>query len=104
MWKKPGDITMTPRYIWQNQLGNIRPNDTYYEKASFLAIREVSFTYNLPKTITDKLRLANIRLNLTGSNLHYFTTYSGQNPDDGGQDNGHFPVPVNLSFGAQITF
>ncbi len=104
MWKKPGDVTMTPRYIWQNQFNNIRPNDTYYESANFLAIREVSLSYNLPRSIMDKLKMANIRLNLTGSNLHYFTSYSGQNPDDGGQDNGHFPVPVNFTFGAQITF
>lgn len=104
MWKKPGDVTMTPRYIWQNQMNNIRPNNTYYEKGNFLAIREVSLTYTLPKSITEKLKIANLRLNLTGSNLHYFTSYSGQNPDDGGQDNGHFPVPVNFSFGAQITF
>lgn len=104
MWKKPGDVTMTPRYVWQNQLGNIRPNSTYYEKGNFLAIREVTFAYTVPKTIIEKLRISNVRFNLTGSNLHYFTSYSGQNPDDGGQDNGHFPVPVTLTFGAQVTF
>ena len=94
MWKKPGDVTNTPRYVWQNQFGNIRPNDTYYEKADFICLREVTLAY----------KLSGFRVNFSGSNLHYFTNFSGQNPDDGGMDNGHFPVPVNLTLGARITF
>ncbi|MDF7819349.1 TonB-dependent receptor [Runella sp. MFBS21] len=104
MWKKPGDVTNTPRYVWQNQFNNIRPNNTYYEKGDFLAIREVTLAYVLPSRIVNKLKMSNIRLNFTGSNLHYFTRYSGQNPDDGGQDNGHFPMPVNFTVGANVTF
>ena len=104
MWKKPGDVTNTPRYVWQNQFGNIRPNDTYYEKGDFLCLREVTLAYNLSGDWMRKLKLSGFRINFSGSNLHYFTKYSGQVPDDGGQDNGHFPIPVNLTLGARITF
>ncbi|MEO5997370.1 MAG: SusC/RagA family TonB-linked outer membrane protein [Chitinophagaceae bacterium] len=104
MWKKQGDIANTPRYVWQNQTGNIRPNNTYYEKGDFLAIREITLAYSLPKPLISKIRASNVNLNLTGSNLHYFTAYTGQVPDDGGQDNGHYPIPVNLTFAIRVTF
>ncbi len=104
MWKKPGDVTNTPRYVWQNQFGNIRPNDTYYENADFLCLREVTLAYNLTGDWMRKLKLSGFRVNFSGSNLHYFTNYSGTVPDDGGMDNGHYSLPVNLTLGARITF
>lgn len=103
-WKKQGDVTMTPRYVWQDQWSDVRADNYYYEKSDFLAIREITLAYTLPADWVRRMRVSNVRLNLTGSNLHYFTGYTGQNPDDGGQDNGHFPVPVSFTFAARVSF
>lgn len=102
-WKKQGDITNTPRFLWQNSQGNITRNATYYEKGDYLAIREVSLSYNLPEHLLRKIRLSNCRVNLTGSNLHYFTKYKGLNPEDGGPDNGRYPNPRGISLGVNVT-
>lgn len=104
MWKKEGDVASMPRYVWQDQFGNHRGSNLYYENADFLALREVTLSYNLPKTFLNKVKLSNVRLNITGSNLHYFTKFSGQVPDDGGTDDGHYPIPRNLTFGLNVTF
>lgn len=104
MWKKPGDITNTPRYVWQNQTQNTRPNSYYYQRGDFLAIREISLAYTLPKSLVSRLKLSNIRVNVTGNNLYYFTGYDGPVPEEGGQDNGHYPIPRVLSFGVNVSF
>ena len=103
-WKKQGDVTDTPRYLWQNSQGNITRNSTYYEKGDFLALREISLGYRLPSQITDHIRLKTVRVNVTGSNLHYFTKFQGPNPEDGGADNGRYPNPRTITFGLNVTF
>ncbi|MBC7390174.1 MAG: TonB-dependent receptor [Opitutaceae bacterium] len=102
-WKKQGDITNTPRYVHQSNV-NISRNSTYYEKGDFLAIREITLSYSLPSSIARKIKLGNVRFNLTGNNLHYFTNYQGANPEEGGPDNGRYPNARGITFGANIGF
>lgn len=104
MWKEQGDVTMVPRYVRHNAFGNIRPNSQYYQKGDFLAIREVTLSYTLPKNLTDQVKLSQVRLNVTGNNLHYFTNYFGPVPEEGGQDNGHYPIPRTFTFGINVSF
>lgn len=93
MWKTPGQITTVPRYTWQDQSGNIfKGNSTYYEKGDFLVIREVSLGYRLPESLVRRAKLNGARLSVTVTNLHYFTAFTGLNPEDGGMDNGHYPI------------
>lgn len=106
MWKKQGDKAALPRYVWQDAQGDFKFPDfmTYYfQKGNFLALREVSLSYQLPDKLLDKIKIKGVRLNLSGQNLHYFTKYRGSNPEEGGRDNGHYPVPVNFVFGAKIS-
>jgi TonB-linked SusC/RagA family outer membrane protein len=110
MWKKQGDNAKYPRYTWQDQSVNIfrgafnSSNSVYYEKGDFLAIREVSLSYTLPESLVRKANFSNVRLSLSGSNLHYFTGFSGLNPEDGGMDNGHYPISRTFAFGLNVTF
>lgn len=45
------------------------PNKRFVYDASYVKLREVALTYNLPKTIASKLALANASVSLVGSNL-----------------------------------
>lgn len=106
-WQKQGDITDIPRYYWadQNQSRNLwRGNSEYYEPGDFLCIREITLAYDFPRSLIQKLNISNLRLNITGSNLGYFTKFTGLNPEEGGTDNGRYPNPRNIIFGANITF
>lgn len=102
-WKKQGDVTNTPRYLWQNSQGNITKSSVYYEKGDFLCVREISIGYSLPASVLRRIRLTGLRVNVTGSNLYYFTHYSGLNPEDGGSDNGRYPNARGLTMSLNIT-
>ncbi|WP_353719965.1 TonB-dependent receptor [Dyadobacter sp. 676] len=105
-WQKQGDITDIPRYYWadQNQQSNLyRGNSHYYEKGDFLCLREISLAYNFPQSMLGKLKIASLRLHATANNLKYFTRFTGLNPEEGGTDNGRYPMPRNFIFGVQIT-
>lgn len=103
-WKKQGDEASMPCYIW-NQAYNLPVNcNLYVEKGDFLCLREVTLSYDFPRRLLKKVGLSAVRLHVTGNNLHYFTAFKGLNPEEGGQDNGRYPVPKNLITGISITF
>lgn len=109
-WQKPGDKTDVPRYYWADQLAqnNIyrdnRGTSYYYEKGDYLALREVTASYVLPQGWVQRIGLEATRLYLTGSNLHYFTSYKGLLPEDGGTDSGRYPLPRSITMGVNISF
>jgi len=108
-WREQGDVTNMSVYGWYSARGaaDISPSrlgQFYYESGNFLAVRELTLTYNVPSSLLEKINIYSIRLNATGNNLHYFTTYKGLNPEEGGRDYGRYPVPRNITFGANITF
>lgn len=106
-WKEQGDKADMPRFYWHGDRGQqnaIRGSSLYHESGDFLAIREVSLSYTVPANIIQKIRLSGLRLTVTGNNLHYFTKYSGLNPEEGGQDNGRYAMPRNIIFSANVSF
>ena len=108
-WQNQGDETYLPRYDWESTRASYnvfpsRTGDEYYEKGDFLAIREITLSYDIPNSIIDFAKISSLRLNVTGNNLHYFTKYKGLNPEYGGQDYGRYPIPRNIIFGVNVIF
>ena len=113
-WHKSGDIAEYPQYIpgvgnysyWRGSQNytNGTTNSMFYESGNFLCLREVTLGYNIPSQLLQKIKIKGIRLNITGSNLYYFTKYDGMNPEDGGIDAGRYPMPRNFTIGASVTF
>lgn len=114
-WLKQGDQTNVPRYYWADQVaeanywrGDPRSGNQggsqNFEKGDYLAIREVTLSYNIPSNLFGKIGLSNLRVYATGNNLKYFTKYSGYSPEEGGLDIGRYPIPRNFIFGVNVTF
>jgi hypothetical protein len=113
-WKKQGDLARLPLYVpssannytyWRGTAYHISgTSSTFFEKGDFLCLRELSLSYTVPRNFLQKYKLSNVRLNVTGSNLHYFTNYKGMNPESGGNDGGRYPMPKNVSVGVSVSF
>jgi len=67
-------------------------------------VREATLSYTVPGKVLQKLKIASLRFNVTGNNLHYFTNFTGLNPEDGNRDNGRYPIPRNIIFGLNASF
>ena len=80
-------------------------NSIYYSKGDFLAFREVSLSYNLPRKICKLLSMSNITLNTGIYNIGYLTAYKGLNPEVyKGYDEGGYPRPRQITIGATLQF
>ena len=79
-WKKPGDIATIPR-LDINQTANFNSqSDRWLIDASYLNIRNVTFTYKLPSAQAEKLGLTQARFFVGGENLQIFSKRKGLNP------------------------
>ncbi|HEX7838781.1 MAG TPA: SusC/RagA family TonB-linked outer membrane protein, partial [Kofleriaceae bacterium] len=75
--------------------GDARP---YIEDASFVKLREVSVTYNLPRRLASQLGpVKTLQLSLSGRNLLTFTGYSGLDPEV--SNFGNQPIGRNYDVG-----
>lgn len=111
-WKEQGDIAEYSRFYWGGeriQRNNFNGtatsgNSVFFESGDFLAVRELTISYTVPRALLDRIKINGLRFNVTGNNLHYFTRYKGLNPEEGGRDDGRYAIPKNFIFGANITF
>ncbi|HRE52898.1 MAG TPA: SusC/RagA family TonB-linked outer membrane protein [Flavitalea sp.] len=76
----------------------------FYEKGDYLAFREITLSYSFPKSLISKIRVTDLRMNVTGQNLGYLKKYSGASPELGGVDVERYPVPKAIILGLKLTF
>jgi TonB-dependent starch-binding outer membrane protein SusC len=81
-WKGPGDQSYYPALGSANN--NMEVNDRWLQNASYLRVKSIQLGYTLPKTVTAKLHLQQLRVFMTATNLFTFTKYIGFDPEIGG--------------------
>ena len=81
-WRFEGDETNVPRALHgglkhYNWLGS----DRFVEDASFIRLKQLSMTYNLPKRLLKNSGLSKLSFSATAYDLFTWTKYSGQDPE-----------------------
>jgi hypothetical protein len=76
--------------------------DLFFEDASFVRIKDVSLSYDLPKRIIQKVGLDRLRVFITGRNLATFTKWNGLDPELDDQRN--IPLQKEYVFGLNLSF
>ncbi len=79
LWQKPGDIATKP--LPQNARNSFDPSTRYIDDGSFLKVRNITLSYDLPKSITSKMKLSGMTIALTMDNVYTFTNFWGQDPE-----------------------
>lgn len=113
-WTPDNPTSNIPRYVFTDPQKNhiaagwdqgdqTNGNSLYWEKADYLALREISLSYNLPSDMVNNI-FKEMRIFVTGTNLKYFTEYSGNSPERGGVDTGSYPLPRTYTVGLSLTF
>lgn len=79
-WKKEGDITNVPKYVYQNSYNDYL-SSRFVEDGSYLRLKNVSIGYNFPKKWITKYKVGNARLYASATNILTWTRYSGPDPE-----------------------
>lgn len=110
-WTPENPNAKYPRYVWADQLGtgNVnRPSTLFAYKGDYLAFREISLAYSLPKNLANKLYMQNLDISVTGQNLGYLTAAPIASPERsigaGVASGTGYGLPRTLLFGINLTF
>jgi TonB-linked SusC/RagA family outer membrane protein len=77
-WKADGQLTNMPKVSMGDPVGNSRFSDRWIEDGSYLRLRTLSVTYNVP--LKEKF-IKYARVYVTGNNLLTMTKYLGYDPE-----------------------
>jgi TonB-linked SusC/RagA family outer membrane protein len=107
-WKKPGDITDIPKYVYNgNKLAN-NFSTRYLHKGDYMRLRNIQLGYDLPKEVANKLKLNSASFYARGTNL--FTWVKDKtlpfDPEQGvtSETNLEVFIPKTITVGLNIGF
>lgn len=112
MWLKQGDVT-NYHAPTSNILNNRQmPSSFYVESASYVRLKSLRFSYDIPNKITKKILTKDLSIYIYGNNLLTFTKFSGFDPEipsSGGAlaigvYNYSYPQKKELGFGCNVNF
>ena len=111
-WEKPGDITNMPKSDPGNLNHNSDVSSRYIEDGSYLRLKSTTLGYDLPKFISNMLKVEKLHIYVTAENLLTFTKYSGYDPEvsaygvglSQGVDFGSYPQSRSFIFGLNVNF
>ena len=95
---------------------NYRASDFYVKNGSYMRLKDVRLSYNVPQHLVSKLHLQGLQAYISAYNLLTFTKYNGLDPEVGrnsgsesnnlymGVDHGNYPQARNFTFGLNLTF
>jgi TonB-linked SusC/RagA family outer membrane protein len=107
-WQKQGDHAPIQRYssgfsyVTQSQDAYI--SDGAYTDASFIRLKNLSLSYQLPGEWTRKAALKNLRIYLHAQNLLTITRYKGLDPEAAAGPSAGFPPIREITGGIQVAF
>ncbi len=81
-WRTQGqdEPGMIPRAYLDHPANNLG-SDRYVEKGDFLRFGNMTISYNLPKSICQRMKVQSLDIGLTLRRIMTFTNYSGQDPE-----------------------
>lgn len=107
-WQKPGDIAGVQKFT--SSFGGavaygaayLNNSDGSYSDASFVRLKNLSFSWLMPKLWLNKLRMESAKIYLQSQNLFVLTNYLGSDPET--QDIFVLPPLKTVALGIQVTF
>jgi len=102
-----------PRAVFGDPNNNRRNSDRWLEDGSFVRLKNVVLSYNLPQSLISRIKLSNLRVFVQAENLKTWTKYSGFDPEVStfsvtntapGTDFLTYPQARTVSFGVNIGF
>lgn len=79
IWSGPGDTRATEPSP-QNSANSTETSTRYLKDGSYFTIRNIAFSYALPKSIVSKLHFKAITVGITADNVATFSNFLGQDP------------------------
>ena len=105
-WVGYGTSTVVPRAIFGDPNHNARISDRFVEDGSYLRLKNITLSYQLPARWMSKIHIENARVYFSCENVATLTKYTGFDPEVGinGIDDSRYPISRTFSLGVNFNF
>ena len=102
-WTPQNNGSNIPAISTMDNNNEKRVSTYFVENGSFAKLRTIQLGYNLPKTICNKMYMERLRLYLSAQNLLTIKSkkFTGVDPENA---NYGYPIPLNITFGLNVSF
>jgi TonB-linked SusC/RagA family outer membrane protein len=107
-WTTAGQVTDIPKYVYGGNKSFQSASSFYLNKGDFIRIRNLELGYDLPKSVSSKIKIANAHFYVRGTNL--YTWVKDKNlpfdPEQGttSATNLNVFIPKTITAGINLTF
>lgn len=105
-WKNPGDITDVPRYTYEAEYGFFSHTSRWMYKNNYIRLKDISISYSFPENITKKIRMSNLRVFASATNLWTIASQDYFDPEVNayGVQSWQMPLGKTITFGLDFNF
>ncbi len=102
-WSTTNPDSNVPALSLSDNNNEKRVSSYWVENGSYLKLRTIQFGYNFPQTIASKLAMQRLRMYVSAQNLFTIksSSFTGVDPEN---PNYGYPIPLNITFGLNVTF
>lgn len=102
-WSTTNPDSNIPALSLSDNNNEKRVSSYWVENGSYLKLRTIQLGYNVPESLAKKLYMQRLRFYVSAQNLltihaSNFTGVDPENPNYG------YPIPLNITFGLNVTF
>ena len=102
-WSPTNPNSNIPAVTLSDNNNEKRVSSYWVENGSYLKLRTVQLGYNVPKAFVQKLAMERLRFYLSAQNVFTLksSSFTGVDPEN---PNYGYPIPLNITFGLNVTF
>lgn len=102
-WSATNPDSNVPALSLSDNNNEKRVSSYWVENGSYLKLRTIQLGYNFPQTIASKLAMQRLRMYVSAQNLFTIksSSFTGVDPEN---PNYGYPIPLNITFGLNVTF
>lgn len=102
-WSPTNPNSNIPAVSLSDNNNEKRVSSYWVENGSYLKLRTVQLGYNVPKSFAQKLAMERLRFYLSAQNVFTIksSSFTGVDPEN---PNYGYPIPLNITFGLNVTF
>ncbi|MBQ7419885.1 MAG: TonB-dependent receptor [Prevotella sp.] len=102
-WSPANQGSNIPAVSTMDNNNEKRVSTYFVENGSYAKLRTIQLGYNLPKSLCEKIHLSKVRMYLSAQNLLTIKSknFTGVDPENA---NFGYPIPLNMTFGLNVSF
>ncbi len=103
-WQNPGDISLSPKPIWNTSTGSVMSSTRHVYKTTHVRFKNISLSYNFPAEFIKPVGLSTLNVFVIADNIGVWTPHDKASRNSYSQSMSGYPMESSISAGFNLSF